>query len=444
MPKTNRKRITKMTLEQRAPAAGRIDIRDTDSPLIFRIASTGHKGFSVRIRVGHAGHPLRFTYPKLAVLANLPDARNWARETVDACLMGLDPRQAKQQAEAAAALATGRSERLKCKNVIADYLDRRVRREKQNRTADEIARMFAVYVTPRWGDRLVTEIDRKDVNDLLNDVFDRHIHFEGRTYGGNVAADRLLAQLSACFRWYQLQDSKFTSPVVPGMARTSPRARKRTRALSDEEIRVMWSILPDHGTFGAIVKALLLSAQRLREVGEMGRSEILPGDMWTIPAARYKTNMANVVPMSATLREVIEAQPVLTLDGKNCDYVFTTNAETPFSGFSKCKDRLDAGMLAALRKTATERGEDPAKVTLPDWRLHDLRRTAKTLMARAGVRPDISERVLGHVIPGVEGTYDQHDYVAEKRAALEALATMIKHILAGPADNVVQLREAAE
>ena len=67
--------------------------------------------------------------------------------------------------------------------------------------------------------------------------------------------------------------------------------------------------------------------------------------------------------------------------------------------------------------------------SLPNWTLHDLRRTAKTLMVRAGVRPDISERVLGHVIAGVEGTYDRHSYADEKRDALEKLAAMIERIL---------------
>ena len=66
---------------------------------------------------------------------------------------------------------------------------------------------------------------------------------------------------------------------------------------------------------------------------------------------------------------------------------------------------------------------------LPKWTLHDLRRTAKTLMVRAGVRPDISERVLGHVITGVEGTYDRHSYAEEKRDALEKLTSMIERIL---------------
>ena len=70
-----------------------------------------------------------------------------------------------------------------------------------------------------------------------------------------------------------------------------------------------------------------------------------------------------------------------------------------------------------------------------------MRRTAKTLMVRAGVRPDISERVLGHVIAGVEGTYDRHSYAEEKRDALEKLAAMIERILNPTTSNVATLNE---
>ena len=78
---------------------------------------------------------------------------------------------------------------------------------------------------------------------------------------------------------------------------------------------------------------------------------------------------------------------------------------------------------------------------IPNWTLHDLRRTAKTLMVRAGVRPDISERVLGHVIAGVEGTYDRHSYMDEKRDALEKLNSVIERILNPITHEVATLSE---
>lgn len=79
---------------------------------------------------------------------------------------------------------------------------------------------------------------------------------------------------------------------------------------------------------------------------------------------------------------------------------------------------------------------------MPAWVLHDLRRTAKSLMARAGVRPDISERVLGHVIGGVEGVYDRHTYRDEKADALKRLAALIDSIVNPPAANVIPIGAA--
>ena len=118
--------------------------------------------------------------------------------------------------------------------------------------------------------------------------------------------------------------------------------------------------------------------------------------------------------------------------------MFPSRTKTPFSGFGKSKAKLDRAVLAALKKQA----KNGAKVEpIPNWTLHDLRRTAKTLMARAGVRPDISERVLGHVIAGVEGTYDRHSYADEKRDALEKLAEMIERILNPLPANVTVLAE---
>ena len=80
---------------------------------------------------------------------------------------------------------------------------------------------------------------------------------------------------------------------------------------------------------------------------------------------------------------------------------------------------------------------------MPGWVIHDLRRTARSLMSRAGVRPDIAERVLGHAIAGVEGVYDRHSYREEKADALQRLAALVETIVNPPAANVVPLRGTA-
>ena len=154
----------------------------------------------------------------------------------------------------------------------------------------------------------------------------------------------------------------------------------------------------------------------------MSYGEIDADGIWTIPAERYKTKRPNFVPLSKAALALIKGQPKFG----DCQYVFPTGAKTPYSRSGKSKAKLDRAVFAAMQAQAKK----GAKVEpLPNWALHDLRRTAKTLMVRAGVRPDISERVLGHVIAGVEGTYDRHSYADEKHDALEKLAMMIERIL---------------
>ena len=145
-----------------------------------------------------------------------------------------------------------------------------------------------------------------------------------------------------------------------------------------------------------------------------------------------RRNCRTFVPLSKDALALIEAQPKLD----NCDYVFPSRAKTHYSGFSKSNAKLDKAILVAMKEEA----KNGAKVeAMPNWTLHDLRRTAKTLMVRAGVRSDISERVLGHVIAGVEGTYDRHSYADEKRDALEKLAVIVERILNPPPSNVETL-----
>jgi integrase len=109
--------------------------------------------------------------------------------------------------------------------------------------------------------------------------------------------------------------------------------------------------------------------------------------------------------------------------------VFAGRHEKHFNNFSNSKAAFDAKLVAIGNE-------------LPPWVLHDLRRTARSLMSRAGVRPDIAERVMGHAIAGVEGVYDRHSYRDEKAEALRRLAALIETILNPPVGNVVSLAAA--
>ena len=402
--------------EAKVATHGRIEIRDTSSRLLLRVTANGARSYITRPRF--AGKPIRLTYDSPATVKSYTDAKAWADHVADLCAKGIDPRE-----EARRKIEDADSRRFD--SVVESFMKRHA---SKNRTADETQRIFDRYVLPEWRNRQITNINRRDVADLLDKIEDSKVKGpKGTKLGGPVQADRTLAAIRKLFNWYAARDDSFISPVVRGMARTRPKDRTRDRVLSDEEIRTMWLLLDGMGIFGALTKTLFLTAQRRGEVASMKRPEIGDVGVWTIPAERYKTGKPNLVPLSESARAVIEAQPVF----KECDFVFTTTGENPFSGFSKAKRRLDELMIEAMREAIEESGGDVEKVELPDWRLHDLRRTAKTLMMRAGVRPDISERVLGHVIPGVEGVYDRHSYLDEKCDALEKLAAMIDQIVRG-------------
>src|SRR5258708_5044883 len=225
----------------------------------------------------------------------------------------------------------------------------------------------------------------------------------------------------------------FRSPIVRGMARTSPKQRRRQRVLSDDELRAVWRAAEaSQNAFSYLVQFLLLTATRRNEAARMKRGEV-SGDEWTIPQERYKTGLEMVIPLSAAAQGVLSAVPKIGKSG----YVFTTDGKTPIAGFSKFKHAFDAKVLAELRK------QDPEAKPLPNWTLHDCRRTARSLMSRAGIPADHAERCLGHVIGGVRGVYDRHEFHAEKKQAFAVLAALIDRIV-DPKANVVQLHPVGE
>jgi integrase len=410
----------------------RLQVPDTGNRIIYFAGATiqgakAPRGFGVRVTAAGArafvlnyrlrGREHRFTigaWPDWSALKAVREARN-LRQRVD---RGENPIDDRTPSPATATVAS----------VLDEFITRYVRNPKQplrERTADEYESAFNRLVKPRIGKLGIYEVRRSHIIKMLDEIEDAN---------GPVAADRTLAYVRKAFNWYATRDDQFNVPVVRGMARVKPKERARTRVLADDEIRAIWPELAKAGTFGALVKTLLLTAQRRDEVAQMSRKEIGSDGIWTIPAERYKSKRPNFVPLSKAALDVIAAQP----EQDDCEYVFPSRSRTPYSGYSKSKAKLDKAVVAAMKN----RAKKGAKVEpIPNWTLHDLRRTAKTLMTRAGVRPDISERVLGHVIAGVEGTYDRHSYENEKREALEKLAGMIERILKPLPANVAMLAE---
>lgn len=150
---------------------------------------------------------------------------------------------------------------------------------------------------------------------------------------------------------------------------------------------------------------------------------------WTLASDETKSARAHVVPLSADAVAVLASLPRLSIEDEDghpvlSPWVLTTNGRAPIGAYSKPKGWLDKAMLAVLRKA------DPG-ADLPHWRVHDIRRTVSTNLARMGVDPFIRRRVLNHALEGVDAVYDRFDYVEPKAEALEAWAAMLRRIVSG-------------
>jgi integrase len=198
--------------------------------------------------------------------------------------------------------------------------------------------------------------------------------------------------------------------------------------LDDRELGYLWRAFDipepcEASCFPAIGKMLLFTGQRRGDVAGLCAEEIQDGDIWVIPGSRYKSGREHVVPLTATMRDLIARK------GTKAGLVFPGINGRVFRGWGRAKARLDR-RINALRAAD---GLGP----MPGWTLHDLRRTARSLMSRAKVSADHAERVLGHALVGVRATYDRHAFLDEKRDALERLAALIDRIVNPPADVVV-------
>jgi integrase len=363
------------------------------SGLALRVSRAGLKSWTYHFTRGGKRARLTFgTYPATSLSA----ARTQAEIAKGEVEAGKDPRATKRKANTLRA-------------ICEEYFERE---GSTLRTEAFRKATLQRLVYPGLGDQGVADVRRSEIVRLLDTIEDQ---------SGPVMADQTLAYLRRVFTWHASRSDEFRSPIVPGMARTKPKERARERTLADEELQVVWKVASAPGsTFGAFARFTLLTATRRGEAAQARRSEIAGGD-WTIPGARYKTGTDHLIPLSSA------AQGVLASVAKvgDCDFIFTTDGKSAISGWSKFKRAFDKAVLAEQRKG------DPEAKPLPNWTLHDLRRTARSLMSRAGVPADHAERALGHTMAGVRGTYDRFAYWEEKARAFEALAAEVGRIVKG-------------
>lgn len=433
-------RLTELAVDKLVPkeAGKRLEVIDAATPgLMLRVSGPRNKTWTALYRVAGEGglgkrkEATRGTLKKMALGAwpgvSLKAARDRAREVMEQADRGIDPAAAREEATARRKAGTFEAvlERFVELHVKPNTKEGRFARDRAKALAKEAAgeappakgpkskpgrpaaeRIIADNIPAEWRGRMIETITRAEVHELLDDVTTRH---------GEARARELRKHMGKLMNWAADRGHIAASPLS-GMRRPELGYVARERVLSMEELRRVWDAAKAVGyPFGDAVRLIMLTGQRRSEIAEMEWGWVDAQQRTVeIPAARYKTKRPHVFPLSAPAWVLVETLP--KWNGGDC--TFSTGGRgrvagaRPISGFSKAKEVISAKIAKA--------GEKEGLPPMEPWTVHDIRRSVATHMARMGVPQEHIERVLGHVVAGVAGTYNRYSYLDEKRAALEA------------------------
>jgi integrase len=380
-------------------ARDRIEIPDPGCPgLYLAVQATGAKGFAHRYRYNNKTRRdvLKGTWPALT----LHEARAQVAKARALLAKGIDPKPKPGPAEAAgktfAEIAT-----------LHWHLKAKAGVRSAARCLHDLERL----VFPELGHRPIAEIKKSDAVRVLDAI---------ALAQGLRMHDRISADVRQVMIDHAVRTDDYVCPFIKGIRRLKPKERARTRILDDDELRKVWATAETNGLFGAFIRFLLLAGCRRSEAALMVWSELSPDGRWTLPAARSKTKGEVYRPLGRDALAVLAQLP-----RGDSDLVFYAIEGRPLhKSFADRKAKFDRAC------------------GVTGWTLHDLRRTARSLMSRAGVQPDIGERLLGHVIGGVRETYDRWHYQPQMLEGYDRLARLVREIAypePEPEGNVINL-----
>lgn len=378
----------------------------------LRVSKTGMKAYSLVTRF--QGEQFRHPCGRHGVVT-LAEARDTARQALRSIEEGVDPRAVRRKASAAPSDAID--------DVVKDFI--RLYKGRRNhairpRTKEENERVLNDRIVPHWKGRSMATIRRREIIDFLDEM----------AVDTPALANRTQGVITTLFDWALDREIIDANPAT--RLRAPAEKVKRDRALSDADIKTTWKIWEAIGyPWGDLQKLLLLTGQRREEVSAMSWPEIdLDEKEWTVPAERTKSNRENIVPLSNQAVAVLKA-----IDRLKGNYVFSTgNGEKHVKGYSKAKRKTDDAIAKLVKASKAEKVEP--------WRWHDLRRTMKTGMSKLRVSEFVSELVLNHAMPGLEGVYNVHSYEEEKREALQTWANYVDGLIGKTPSNVTPIRKA--
>jgi integrase len=422
---TAQRALTKQVVEKMAPEPGRdLFVWDSKVPGFgVRIYPSGKRMYVFQYRT-RGGQQHRVAIG-LHGPFTIEKARDAAADLYEGVRKGRDP---VEEQKTAARRTSGNLETV-TEEFVRRYLEGK---ERAKSYIDDTSAIFANHVLPRWRGRDIKTITRRDVIELLDAIVDA---------GKPIAANRTLAAVRKLFNWALQRGIIEATPIA--LVEMPGAEHKRERTLSADEIRAIWAAASALGyPFGLFFRMALATGQRREEVAGMRWADIDQSErIWTLPSEITKAARAHVVPLSPLALEILaeakETADQLFTKPENAKvpaYIFTTRGHRPISGYSKAKVRLDKAVAVVCQAE-----ELPP---LEPWTIHDLRRTVGTGLGRLGVSRFIIARVLNHADRTVTGIYDRHEYLEEKRHALDAWARNLRNLIAPSAANVVPLRAA--
>ena len=383
------------------PDVGQIDYFDDSLPGFgLRVSAGGRRAWVLLYRHGTLKRRLTLgPYPDLPLAAARDKAKDHLREVAH----GRDPAAEKVAGRKAETFA----------ELAEDYLERYAKKRKRSWRKDELT--LARDLLPRFATEKAKAISRRDINRLLDSIMDR---------GAPIQANRTFEILRRIFNWGIERDIVAVNPCQG--IRAPGEEKARDRVLTPDELRAVWNALaPEQAQIAAMFKLRILTAQRGGEVSTIRRSALdLQSAWWTIPGELSKNGLAHRVPLAPQVVEIVK-EALRSAGDDECLFPSPTS---------------DGPVRSIWRAVARIR-----KRSGVEFRPHDLRRTAASLMTGMGISRLTVSKILNHVESDITSVYDRHSYDAEKRQALEAWAARVEQIVSGRmagADKVVPLRSA--
>ena len=391
----------------------------------------------------------------------LAEAREKAALWYELVKKGIEPEQAEAE-ERERAGAPARAAALRSEATFIAIAERYITDRRANRRAKADAAEIRRMLIAEWGARPIDSITPRDVRVLIEKLRVR-VPYDARN-----AWTHAVGIFKQCVHDEMIGASPCAS-LDKKLLFKGAKIGPRQRTLDETEIAALWRAAGRLGyPYGPLYHLLLLTGCRVSEVAKAQWSEFHPelrrairdgknkndgihssipdtAKLWTIPAARFKSDAEHIVPLTDDVCAILETLPRFA----GCDYLFTTTGEIPINNLSENKERLDARMLRTLRAMARRRGDDPAQVRLKAWVSHDLRRAVRTNLSALDIPDHVAEMVLGHGRRGLQRVYDRHRYEPQIREALARWAARLREIVSpateppAPAANVVSLRRGA-